>query len=805
MRLKSGGVNSLLIYTLLLLGLSLFILKDFLSPGYPPSWGGDAYGHLFKIWKLMEGYSPWIEDWYGGYPFLRFYPPLSYLIGAFFGLMTGSAIWGYKLTVLMAFLLAGLSTRAFLREIGFSELLSSTGGVAYAFSPYHLRILSPEGNFPRFFAISLAPLLLLGLFYVSRGDRKKALLAGVLFALVGLGHHTLFLSFGLLALFLLPSIWPGRDGMKDALINLSLSGLVGFLVSAFWLVPFLTDRGSAHFLKENSIEYLFKLQSARPAQIVFHTGPWSYYQGFLLYFAFLGGVTVLRRRERRALGVGIIGASSLLLLLALGYYGPLPGLNRLPVLDMIPPYRWLDGLSLMGAIGLALFGEMLFQRLPELPRKKIASLLVVALLLLPLSDVRYGMNWLKSEEYPGDYVDVLAYVKNEGSTGWRYFQWGLWSTQGSRIAYTPALTDRPILGGWYRQGDPSYPQHSRLNSAILNDPEFTARALRMYAVKYVLLDKAYKGTPKAEKTLKSVGFREVHSSGRFLLYGWDGWNLLTPSPRVLVIGDWPVDLGVPYERGRFVDDYAKKLSSYSLVILNGYSYRDVGVWFDLQEYVRNGGVLVVNTFRSPDAEAERMGVRSFIVKVYGEVNLSSTVFNTSKFSKFQYEGQPWTATAYTGNLMPIITLGNLTVLGYKDYGKGRVYFVGLNLPYHSVYANNDYEKYLLRKLLAPYLRVPELNYTVLEFGDGRIRLRYSIERPSGVIVSENYFPHWEARVDGKKVPVEENGEFGLIELNLPAGEHELELVFHDPFTPLRYLSLLSLLLVLGYLLLHRWA
>jgi len=128
LRLKSAGVKPLLIYTLLLLGFSLLVLKDFLGPGYPPSWGGDSYGHLFKIWKLMEGYSPWIEDWYGGYPFLRFYPPLSYLVGAFFGLVTGSAIWGYKLTVLLAFLLAGLSTRALLREMGFSELLSSAGG-----------------------------------------------------------------------------------------------------------------------------------------------------------------------------------------------------------------------------------------------------------------------------------------------------------------------------------------------------------------------------------------------------------------------------------------------------------------------------------------------------------------------------------------------------------------------------------------------------------------------------------------------------------------------------------------------------
>ncbi|WP_232460852.1 hypothetical protein [Thermococcus gorgonarius] len=53
--------------------------------------------------------------------------------------------------------------------------------------------------------------------------------------------------------------------------------------------------------------------------------------------------------------------------------------------------------------------------------------------------------------------------------------------------------------------------------------------------------------------------------------------------------------------------------------------------------------------------------------------------------------------------------------------------------------------------------------------------------------------------------MEKNSEFGLIELNLPAGEHELELSFEDPFVPLRYLSLLSIFLTLGLLLFLRRA
>ncbi|MDV3103956.1 6-pyruvoyl-tetrahydropterin synthase-related protein [Thermococcus waiotapuensis] len=788
--------------------LSLFVLRGFLSPGYPPSWGGDSYGHLFKIWKLMKDYSPWIEDWYGGYPFLRFYPPLSYLIGALLGKITSSAIAGYKLTVLLAILVGALSTRILLKELDFPDASSYLSGIVYAFSVYHLRVLSPEGNFPRFLAINVAPLFLLALLYITRRNWRYAVLSGLFLAVVGLAHHTLFVSFGLMVSFLLPYVWiTRRNGVRDIALNLAIASITALSISSFWVLPFLLEKGNAHFLKENSIEYLFKFQSVRLEDLLFHTYSWSFYQGLAFYIGIAGIVILLAKKEKpqRLLGAGLLGASLVAILLSLGYYGPMAFLNRLPLLDMIPPYRWLDSLSLAGAIGVGALFEVLSGFIPQnignsAKRKAVAGILLAFLVVLSLSDIRLQVDSLKAESFPGDYLAVLSYIKNDNSTGWRFYQSGLWITQGSRVAYTPALVGKPSLDGWYRQGDPAYLQHSYLNYAMEKDPEFAEKALRAYSVKYVITDENYGGYGNITGNLRGFGFEEVYSSGPFHLYRWNNFTFLQPKTGVLVIGDWPIDLGGPYERGSFVDDYAKNLSSYSLVILNGYKYRDVGVWFDLQEYVKNGGVLVINTFRSPDAEAERLGVRSLIVKVQGRANLSSTVFNASEFSEFQYEGQPWTATAYNGDIVPLIRLENLTVLGYKDYGRGRVYFVGLNLPYHAVYSNNDYEKSILRGLLTPYLQVPELNYTVLELGDGRIKLRYGLERPSKVIVSENYFPHWKAKVDGEMVSVERNNEFGLIELNLPAGEHELELGFEDPFLPLRYLSLLSLLLVLGLLL-----
>ncbi len=137
--------------------------------------------------------------------------------------------------------------------------------------------------------------------------------------------------------------------------------------------------------------------------------------------------------------------------------------------------------------------------------------------------------------------------------------------------------------------------------------------------------------------------------------------------------------------------------------------------------------------------------------------------------------------------------------GVKEYGKGRIYFVGLNLPYHAVYSRNDYEARLLNEILSRYIAPPKIEYRIVEVSDGEIVMKYTADRSTAVILSENYYPpHWRAYVDGKGIKISRNEQFGLIELQLPAGEHEVELKFEDPYSPpLGYLSLISLVAVLG--------
>jgi len=70
--------------------------------------------------------------------------------------------------------------------------------------------------------------------------------------------------------------------------------------------------------------------------------------------------------------------------------------------------------------------------------------------------------------------------------------------------------------------------------------------------------------------------------------------------------------------------------------------------------------------------------------------------------------------------------------------------------------------------------------------------------PATVEFYTYYFPGWRARVDGQPVEIRPSGMFGLIALDVPAGEHRVALRFED--TPVRIVGgVVSVLVLLGVL------
>ena len=92
----------------------------------------------------------------------------------------------------------------------------------------------------------------------------------------------------------------------------------------------------------------------------------------------------------------------------------------------------------------------------------------------------------------------------------------------------------------------------------------------------------------------------------------------------------------------------------------------------------------------------------------------------------------------------------------------------------------------------------------LHHGAGSERVR--VIAPSAVTLQfyTYYYPGWRATVDGQLTEIRPQGPYGLITLELPAGDHDVEIRFTN--TPLRTLAaMISVLtaLLLGGLLVVR--
>jgi hypothetical protein len=84
---------------------------------------------------------------------------------------------------------------------------------------------------------------------------------------------------------------------------------------------------------------------------------------------------------------------------------------------------------------------------------------------------------------------------------------------------------------------------------------------------------------------------------------------------------------------------------------------------------------------------------------------------------------------------------------------------------------------------------------MLRHGGSSDEILVRAQTPATIEFYTYYFPGWQARADGRVIPIRPSGTFGLIALDVPAGEHRISLRFRD--TPIRIvgqtLSGLSLL------------
>jgi len=226
-------------YWLFFIALYFFAIASWiLPPGIPG--GVDTNSHLFKVLYLSKYglLEPWCHAWYAGYPFLLYYPPISYYLAASLS-TSSSALLSFKILSIIFFSITPFSAYYLAKKLSFNKNESILAAFLLGLSPVFIMNLLYYGRFPNVVAFPLV-CLTLGKFIHSYKKNSSFVIPALLLGSLILIHHlSAFIGFFLLFMFSIFEIVYSRNLMIVKL--LSLVTLAALAIAALWIIPFIVN------------------------------------------------------------------------------------------------------------------------------------------------------------------------------------------------------------------------------------------------------------------------------------------------------------------------------------------------------------------------------------------------------------------------------------------------------------------------------------------------------------------------------------------------------------------------------------
>lgn len=247
-----GDFASRIITYLVVLGSTLFVfiqLRPSLLFSNSMDVGGDNAAHVAASYYFLHHLFPhfqlsgWDPQWFGGFPLYVFYFPVPAVLTAILSGIMPFAV-AFKVVTVLGSLLLPLAAYLFGRLCGFSRPVPAVMSVASLTFLFNTSYTIDGGNIPSTlageFSFSLAlvfALLFLGMVVFSLRTGRYRWVSPILFALTLLCHvvPALFVA-GAAAIVIVT--WRDR---WTAFRIIAPIGIVGALISGFWLLRFAVD------------------------------------------------------------------------------------------------------------------------------------------------------------------------------------------------------------------------------------------------------------------------------------------------------------------------------------------------------------------------------------------------------------------------------------------------------------------------------------------------------------------------------------------------------------------------------------
>ncbi len=241
------------IATLVSVCVSLAVLSPFFKLGTAS--GHDVAFHMASWldaagqWKQGIIFPRWTEwgNFGFGEPRFIFYPPLSWLFGAFLGtILPWSLVSAVFIGCVQTF--AGLSAYALFRRLADLRFAALFGAACFAANPYSLLIIYLRSDFAELLAIAIFPLLMLATLRMlgmlsgeGRGKLPNIVLFSIPFCAIWLSNAPagVIASYSVAFLFLLAAV---RQRSFVPLANGGAGIALGFCLAAFYLIPAIYEQ-----------------------------------------------------------------------------------------------------------------------------------------------------------------------------------------------------------------------------------------------------------------------------------------------------------------------------------------------------------------------------------------------------------------------------------------------------------------------------------------------------------------------------------------------------------------------------------
>ncbi len=353
---------------------------------------GDHLQTSYHLWlfgdQIENGGAPWRDPYQfqpeatptvnpAVWPYGIVFWPLYHLFGI---------VLGWNVFVLLTFVLAGLATLGWLRELGLSRGPALVGALAFEIAPY--RALQSHGHLLGPITV-LLPLSLWALERGRRGNPAWLALSAASIASIPLSGQVHF-ALGAIALYAVYALVRLPAVTRRLGLYLGAAGLgVALAVAAGLLIQRVVIEGSVSEhgqplteLGRYSAEWLDFL--ARDPR---HGSESFVFVGWVTPLAAIAGVVVLLRTRRQTLGLLLVAAALIPMLLALGtntalyrpVRGVVPGLHYARVPERLIPVACL---AIAALVAFALQGLMDGDLFPSGRALAVSATLVTAVALV---------------------------------------------------------------------------------------------------------------------------------------------------------------------------------------------------------------------------------------------------------------------------------------------------------------------------------------------------------------------------------------------------------------------------------------